>query len=140
MTHDKHKLKVFISHSHKDSEYIKLLMESLQELTDIEIIDPKNLLSSGKTTLQNNSRLVKESDLILTLLTTESKDNPNVLFELGMAIALNKKIIPITKQNTDISSIPFDIKSRNIIVSRTPLSTAKRVVKDISKFKAKPVY
>jgi len=53
---------------------------------------------------------IKTSRLIIAEVTTK---NPNVMYELGYAHAINKPVILLTK---DITSAPFDIRGHNHIV------------------------
>lgn len=46
-----------------------------------------------------------------------SEDNPNVWFEIGMALAKNKDLIMISKKSK--KEFPFDVRHRNIITYKT---------------------
>lgn len=48
-----------------------------------------------------------------------SIDNPNVWFELGYAMALDKKIIMLCDATRRLNGFPFDISHRNILLYRT---------------------
>ena len=48
-----------------------------------------------------------------------SVDNPNVWFELGYAMALEKKIIMLCDANSRLNGFPFDISHRNILLYKT---------------------
>lgn len=48
-----------------------------------------------------------------------SVDNPNVWFELGYAMALDKKIIMLCDANSRLNGFPFDISHRNILLYKT---------------------
>lgn len=85
-------MKCFISHSF-DSE-ISQVKEALYSL-NVEIVN-NQFLSGGLTIQELIKKKIKESDFILGVI--DSK-NENVLFELGIAYALNKKIFLITDKD-----------------------------------------
>lgn len=131
MKKKKDKPKVFISYSHEDERFVRALREVLKSSSDVGILDPSLKRIEGEDIAGKISKMLKKSDIVISLLSPESANNPNVLFELGMAIGLGKKVIPIAKRNTDISSIPFNIRNRRLIVASDPRSAAKKLAKDL---------
>ncbi len=67
-------------------------------------------ISAPGIILEQINEAIRASDLILCDLTFE---NPNVLFELGLAYALEKPIIMISQQP---SSVPFDVRHMRILM------------------------
>lgn len=61
--------------------------------------------------IENIELGIKNSELCLAEITT---DNPNVWFELGFAIALQKDVVLICSTDRK-SKFPFDVQHRNII-------------------------
>jgi nucleoside 2-deoxyribosyltransferase len=61
---------------------------------------------------------IKDSDICLAEITT---DNPNVWFELGYALALQKEVVLICSEDRK-TRFPFDVQHRNIIkyISESP--------------------
>ena len=131
MKKKKDKSKVFMSYSHKDERFAMGLREALKIIPGVVVLDPSSERIEGKNIADNISKMLKKSDIVITLLSPESTNNPNVLFELGMAVGLGKKVIPIAKRNTDISSIPFNIRNRKLIVAADPRSAAKKLAKHL---------
>jgi nucleoside 2-deoxyribosyltransferase len=132
MKKDKEKAKIFISYSYKDAEYVKTLIKTLRSiLPNAVILDPGTQISQGEEIADRVSKMLRESDIVIAMLTQESADTPNILFELGIAVSLQKRVIPIAKQNTDLSLLPFNMKGRNIIVNTGPKSTAERLAKEM---------
>lgn len=131
MKDTKHKTRVFISYSNKDEDFVRSLRETLMELSDVVVFDPAIESVKPERIRDTISKFLRDCDVVIALLSPESSQSPNVLFELGMAVGLGKTVIPIAKRNTDISSIPFNMRNRNIIVSTGPKSTARLLAKDI---------
>lgn len=66
-----------------------------------------------RTIMSDIWRSIKNADLLIADLTFR---NPNVLYELGLSHAINKKVIIITQ---NINDIPFDLKSFRCIIYDT---------------------
>ncbi|PKM63373.1 MAG: hypothetical protein CVU97_00085 [Firmicutes bacterium HGW-Firmicutes-21] len=80
--------------------------------SDLKIRFSDSFVFSNADDLDNQQNILKDivvginsADIIIADLTGL---NPNVFYELGLAHALNKKVIIITQ---DISELPFDIRS-----------------------------
>jgi len=131
MKKKKGKSKVFISYSHKDERFAMSLREALKLIPNVVVLDPSPEGIEGENITGKISKMLKKSDIVIPLLSPESTNNPNVLFELGMAVGLGKRVIPIAKANTDISSIPFNIRNRKLIIAADPRSAAKKLAKDL---------
>jgi len=69
---------------------------------------------------------IVNSDLIVADLTGE---NPNVYYELGIAHALNKKVILITQE---IDEIPFDLRSYRVIGYSTHFAKMNQAKKELT--------
>jgi predicted nucleotide-binding protein len=127
MVRRKQKPKIFISHSYKDEKSVRALREALSDMTEVVVLDPMEETTEGENFTQKIGKILKRSDVVVTLLSPESTHNPNVLMELGMATALGKIVIPVVWRETDISSIPFRLRNRGIIKNTGPKSTAERL-------------
>lgn len=69
---------------------------------------------------------IVKSDLIVADLTGE---NPNVYYELGLAHALNKKVILLTQE---IDDLPFDLRSYRVISYSTHFAKMNQAKKELS--------
>jgi len=126
-----HKPKVFLSYSYKDERTVRALQEALVSTTDAVILDPIKEIGKGEKIVEKIEKSLKQSDFVLIFLSPESTESPNVLMELGMAMSLGKKVIPIVLRDTDISAVPFNLRNRQVIVNTGPKSTAQRLKRDV---------
>ena len=76
-----------------------------------------------RSLLRDIIQSIEEAALIVADLTA---DKPNVYYELGIAHALNKPVIMMTR---DIDRLPFDLKAYRVIPYSTQLSDALRAHK-----------
>lgn len=84
-------------------EVFEILKRKLEN--DVEIRHAGNT-DNIQNILVDILEMMNDSDVVIADLTG---NNPNVLYELGVAHALNKKVIVITKD--ELSNLPFDLKS-----------------------------
>lgn len=94
------------------SETIKELGHSCKRVDEMEFVG--GVLDKVYSSLQN-------AKLIIAEVTTK---NPNVMYELGYAHAINKPVILLTK---DIASAPFDISGHNHIVYNSIVNLRERL-------------
>lgn len=88
-----------------EEDFFSLFEELKNEFSkDYEFINAGDL-ENQQNILQNIVEGINMADVVIADLTGL---NPNVFYELGLAHAMNKKVIIITQ---NISELPFDIKS-----------------------------
>lgn len=103
--------KYFISESLQDSGYTVLRADDIKSQNNIigDIIEG-----------------IVKSDLVVADLTGA---NPNVYYELGIAHALNKKVILITQE---IEELPFDLRSYRVVGYSTHFAKMNQAKKELS--------
>lgn len=87
-------MRVFISHSSKDKWAARRIAKDIEELGHEVFIDEKDIATGDSIDCSVLANL-KSSDHFLVLLSPASLNSPWVLIELGGALALEKKIVPI---------------------------------------------
>lgn len=70
---------------------------------------------------------LRSSDVLVTLLDAESPSRPNLFFELGAAIGLGKRVVPIIPKGLDLSVLPLDVRQRRYLIRDTPEQTAEEL-------------
>lgn len=92
--HTKTQMKIFVSHSSKDKWAARRIAKDIEELGHSVFLDEKDIVTGDSIDTSIQAHL-KESDHLLLLLTPASLQSQWVLVELGGAIALGKRIVPI---------------------------------------------
>lgn len=87
-------MKIFISHSSKDKWAARRISEDLENLGANTFLDEKDI-RTGESIDNSIKKNLKNCDDFLFLLSPSSLKSEWVLVELGGALALEKKIIPI---------------------------------------------
>ena len=120
--------KVFISHSgnQPDKTWLDEFLSSLESL-DILVWFDRSAIAPGASFTQEITKALRSSDLIVTLLEENAALSPNVYVELGIAIAMSKRMVAIVPPNLDLKLLPDPLRERSFIIKRTPQETANAV-------------
>lgn len=85
-------------------------------------------VNTQQSILKDIVQMIYNADVIIADLTNL---NANVFYELGIAHTLNKKVIVITK---DISQLPFDIKSYRALEYSIHFKRFENLIKELGRF------
>ncbi len=97
-------MKVFVSHRHRDSAWAKSLVKQLQA-RGFEVWLDESELRPGDDLAEQIRQAVRESDTVVSVIGGH-QPSPNVLVEMGMALAQGKRVLPIVIDSaTDISTL-----------------------------------
>lgn len=97
-------MKVFISHRHRDSTWAKSLVKHLQAKGFDVWLDELEL-HPGDNFVEKIRQAVLDSDTVVSVIGGH-QPSPNVLVEMGMALAQGKRVLPIVLDaDTDISTL-----------------------------------
>jgi hypothetical protein len=70
---------------------------------------------------------LRNSDAIVAVLSRSNARRPNTFFELGLALGMGKRLIPIIAQDLEAAAIPFDIRARRYLRRGAPEAAAREV-------------
>ena len=120
-THD-----IFISYSHTDQEWAREFAKNLSEVGANIWFDEFNI-KPGDSISDSVERGLRESEAIVLLINDESVTTNNFFFELGAALGMNKKIIPIVPEGFPVPKLPLSLRRRKYLVRKSPEETAKEL-------------
>ncbi len=105
--------KVFISSAWKDIDLVRDLAHRLESAgIEVHSIDKSTVSSEAIST--KISKDLSNADEVLVILTNESVDNPNLMFELGVASSMRKRVTPVV-MGLEPANIPSLIKNLKYI-------------------------
>ena len=109
--HKKKSVKVFISHSHSDASFAKLVCDFLttSELVKDEVrctSVPKHGLKLGDDVAGTIRKEIAKAKMVIGFFTRESLKSANVILELGAGWGQGKIIIPILGPRVRVSDLP----------------------------------
>src|SRR5262245_3906408 len=118
--------KVFISHAARDTEWARSFAKALKE-RGVSVWFDEFELQPGEPLRDALESGFRNSDGLVTLLDADAQAKPNLFFELGAAIGMGKRVVPIVPKEMDLNSFPLDFRLRRYLVRDTPERTAEEL-------------
>ena len=124
---------VFISSSVRDFKIIEELKSTLKRY-GITVISPLSVTSYGQQIYEQIKSQIQMSDCFLAIIGIGGERSNSLNFEMGIATALNKPIIPIVEKN---AILPSDLRSRKYIIldKDNPRVTYEQAAEYVGKLK-----
>ncbi len=117
---------VFISHSVGDADWARSFAQALKERGVTVWFDGFDV-QPGESVRDALEAGLRGSDVLVALFDADAPSKPNLFFELGAALSMGKKVIPIVPRNLDPSSLPLDVRLRRYLIRDTPEHTAEEL-------------
>ncbi len=105
--------KVFISSSVKDIDLARDLSRRLKE-AGIDVYSVDKAAVPGEAIFNKITVDLGRADEVLLILTDNSIDNPNLMYELGAATSLRKRVTPVIV-GLEPNKLPSLIKGMNYV-------------------------
>jgi len=111
--------KIFISHRHKDEEIAEALIELLECAFHIETVDIRctsvqpYTLSSGERTSDRLRTEIAEAEVVIGLLTPDTKESNYVVAELGAAWGCDVPTYPLLARDASFDHVPEPLNERH---------------------------
>jgi hypothetical protein len=118
--------KVFISHTAGDAEWARSFAQALKQ-RGISVWFDEFDVQPGESLRNALESGLRSSDVLVALLDAEAPTQPNLFFELGAAIGMGKKVVPIVPKGMDPNVLPLDVRLRRYLVRDTPEHTAEEL-------------
>lgn len=121
-------LKVFISYSHDDADWVCKFAEVLREQS-VDVWLDKWQLRAGESFRDALEAGLRGSDAIVAILSAANARRPDILFELGVALGTGKRWIPIVPDDLDTAVVPYDVRTRRSVTKGAPDEAAREVAR-----------
>jgi hypothetical protein len=121
------KPKIFLSHSHADHAWVRSFAEALQGGGATVWLDEWDLRPEDLS-LAPLERALRGSDIVACVITPEGARLPNFWFELGAAVGMGKRFVPIISGDFDASALPHSLHVRQFLRRTSPEETARRLL------------
>jgi predicted nucleotide-binding protein len=120
---------VFISHSFSDESWVRQFANSLQE-RGLKVWFDAHEVPWGQSLTEAVEKGLRESSVIVCLITPDSLRRPNLFFELGAAIGMGKALIPVLSKDLDPMLLPDSLRERRYLLKNSPEATAQELVSE----------
>ncbi len=124
------KPKIFISYSHGggvDTDWVRAFAKSLTAQGAQVWLDEWEV-QAGEPLSDAIEQALRESEVVAFVLTPQTVQRPNLLFELGAAVGMGKRVVPIAAKDFDATGLPHPLRIRKFLLQGSPAETAKRLL------------
>ena len=118
--------RVFISHTQRDAEWARSFAKALKE-RGVSVWFDEFDVQPGESLREALESGLRNSDVLVAVLDAEAPAKPNLFFELGAAIGMGKRVVPIVPKGIDLGALPLDFRLRRYLVRDTPEQTAEEL-------------
>lgn len=122
--------KIFISYSYNDKSWVTEFVSALKEAGIKTWFDAHDI-TPGERWDEKIQQALRESSIIVVILSENSVESPWTFFELGAAIADNKRIIPVLIGDIESRRIPILLRRFQSLKETSPTEAGKRIAKVI---------
>lgn len=116
---------VFISYSSTDSEWVKSFADALRQ-HDIRVWFDQSDIKAGQSLQEALETGLRESDVVV-LISPQTSFTADLYFELGAAIGMGKRVVPIVPHGLENSKLPVELRVRRYLVRESPEHTAEQL-------------
>src|SRR5207237_6902636 len=103
------KPRVFISYSNQDRDWALAFAQSLKEF-GAEVWFDQWKIPAGQAWPAVLEKGLRESDVIAILINQGDLLRPNVLFEVGAAVGMGKRVVPVLPKEFQFSELPYPLR------------------------------
>ena len=123
---EKRSYDIFLSYSSKDRPWVSEFVATLKESGVKAWFDVSDL-APGERWQEKIQEALRDSETLVVILSQNSVESPWTFFELGAAVADQKRIIPIVTEDFDLSRLPLLLKQYRLLKESSPQAAGKRV-------------
>src|SRR4029453_19401647 len=122
---ERHAYDVFLSYSKKDRDWASKFAESLSA-EGVKVWFDVSSLAPGERWGDRIQDALRDSRVLVVILSSHYLDTPSTFFELGAAVADKKKIIPVATEDVGLERIPTLLRQFNFLRESSPAEAGKR--------------
>ena len=124
--------KIFLSYSYNDRPWVEQFAAVLEQ-EGVDVWFDYHDISLGEDIRDKIQEALRKSSVLVVFLSNNSIRSPYIFFELGAAVADNKKIIPIVIDEIEPGKLPLPLTKYQYLKETSPETAAKEVAKALSR-------
>jgi len=121
----------FISYPHKEREWVRRFVEALEQ-HNLKIWYDEKIIPPGEPFVEKLREGLRNSNAMIYIVTLEALNSRWALMELGGALGLKKKIIPLVAEDVPIGELVPPIRRRRWLIKGDPVVNANEVARAFS--------
>lgn len=129
---DKRRYDVFLSYSFQDQDWVREFESALSE-SGVEVFFDATQLAPGDRWQERIEEALRESSTLVVVVSPSTFRSTWTFFELGAALAGNKRIIPIVTEAVDVTEIPPLLMQFQFLRESSPRAAGIRVAEVLGK-------
>jgi hypothetical protein len=118
---------VFVSYSQREADWAKSFAGALED-RGVHVWLDQFAVKAGERLQEAIEKGLRESELFVTLIDSANIKNPSLLFELGAAIGMGKRVVAIVPEDFDPAELPLPLRARRFLRKGPPDSTADELM------------
>jgi len=123
--------RIFISHALTDRDWVRAFAESLKA-EGVQVWLDELQVPAGERLEKATEQGLRGSDVVAFVITADNVRGPNLLFELGAAVAMGKRAVPIVSKNLSPSELPYPLRVRRVLLRESPEETARQLLAEMA--------
>ncbi|HVR39021.1 MAG TPA: toll/interleukin-1 receptor domain-containing protein [Thermoanaerobaculia bacterium] len=120
---------VFLSYSSENQSWIRRFRDALKDSGVTVWFDRELLL--GERWKDEIEKALRQSRILVTVLTPDSIQRGSTFFELGAALADHKRIVPVLSEGVNPADLPPLVRQFQLVREKSPEAAAKRVAEAV---------
>lgn len=117
---------IFLSYSSLDVSWVEQVAIGLEQ-KGIDVWFSYNNIQGEEFASDRIQAELRKSQIIIVFLSQNSIHNPYVFFELGAAVAGNKKIIPVVMDDMAAKEMPLPLIKYHYLKVKYPSEAARKI-------------
>lgn len=121
---------VFLSYSSASQPWVRKFTDALTS-SGISAWFDAHEIRPGERWQAQIEKALRQSRVLIMVMTSESVQRPWTFFELGAALAGGKRIIPVLADDVNPGDIPAAVSQFQFVREKSPEAAAKRVAEAV---------
>lgn len=122
------KYHIFLSYSFQDMLWVSAFVDSLRE-QGVSVWFDVQEISIGERIQEPIEKALRESNVMVVILSANSVESSWIFFELGAAVADNKRIIPVVIDDIAHERLPLPLTRYQYLREKSPVEAGKEVAR-----------
>jgi hypothetical protein len=126
------KNKVFLSYAYTDRHWVEQFARTLEK-KGVDVWFDTHEIGLGEDIREKLQEGLRSSNILIIILSSNSAKSPSIFFEIGAAVADNKRIIPVVIGDIGQENLPLPIIKYHYLRENSPVKAGEEIAKALGK-------